>query len=389
MGVRLFKPSLGDEELENIRGAFERAWLGLGPLVTEFEKEWSAYLGVPSSVGVNSCTAALHLALAAFGFRPGAKVLVPAITFVSSAQAALYNQLKPVFVDVQRESLSMDLEDLQRKVTPDCVAIVAVHFGGHPVRMEELLDIARHHNLAVIEDCAHCAGGWYKGRKLGTWGDIGCFSFEEKKGMTTGDGGMISSHRTELIEPLRARRWLGIDKDTWKRSADYTSATVDARHWYYEVSVLGYKYNMNDLMAAIGLAQLKKLDRFNQRRRVIIQRYLDGIRDCKLIRPLFPYELEDSAYWIFGVRCDARDGLIIHLKRCGIATGVHYMPLPLHPLFRNYDAPIPVAREVWLTMITLPLFPDLTDQEVDYVVEALCEYESQSVSPLTRGVGHR
>jgi perosamine synthetase len=376
MQVRLFKPSVGEEELANIRSVFDRAWLGLGPLVVQFEKEWSEYLNVPSSVAVNSGTAALHLALTAYGFQPGSKVLVPAITFVSTATAALYNSLEPVFVDVDPDTLSMSMEDLERKVDSKCVAVIPVHLGGHPVPMERLMAIAKHHRLAVIEDCAHCAGGLYKGRKLGTWGDIGCFSFEEKKCMTTGDGGMLSSAHVDLIEPLRAYRWVGIDKDTWKRSADYTNAgSLDACHWYYEVAVLGYKYNMNDLMAAIGLAQLKKLDWMNEHRRAIIRRYLDGIKDCQQIRPLLPYLLQDATYWIFGVRCHKRDDLIIHLKQKGIATGVHFMPIPLHPLFRKYDNAIPVAKQVWQTILTLPLFPDLTDAEVDYVIDALLEFD--------------
>jgi perosamine synthetase len=376
MKIRLFKPSVGEEELANIRDVFQRAWLGLGPLVSKFEKEWSEYIGVSNSVGVNSATAALHLALTAYSFPVGSKVLLPAITFVSTATAALYNQLDPVFVDVDPATLSISMEDLDRKVSDKCVAVIPVHMGGHPVAMEQLNDFAKAHHLAVIEDCAHCAGGIYKGKRLGTWGDIGCFSFEEKKCMTTGDGGMLSSDNTDLLEPLRAFRWVGIDKDTWKRSAGYTSPEdLDARHWYYEVAVLGYKYNMNDVMAAIGLAQLKKLDRMNERRRVIIRRYLDGIKGCHQVQPLLPYELKEASYWLFGVRCKRRDELILFLKRRGIATGVHFLPLSLHPLFRHHDEPIPVAMEVWPTMLTLPLFADMTDEEVDYVIEALCEFD--------------
>lgn len=376
MQVRLFKPSVGEEELANIRVVFERAWLGLGPTVVQFEKEWNAYLGARNSVGVNSGTAALHLALTAYNFPRGAKVLVPAMTFVATATAVLYNHLEPVFVDVDPETLNLSLDDLQRKITKDCVAVMPVHFGGHPVPMEKLLPIARAHKLAVIEDCAHCAGGSYNGRKLGLWGDIGCFSFEEKKGMTTGDGGMMSTNQPELIEALRANRWVGIDKDTWKRAAHYTAdQETDTRHWYYEIAVLGYKYNMNDLMAAIGLAQLKKLDRMNRRKAEIIARYLERITDLRRVRPLQPYQLEGSGYWIFGVRSEQRDALILHLKKRGIATGVHYMPLPLHPLFRGNTDSIPVARKVWESVLTLPLFADLTDVEVDYVCEALRDFE--------------
>lgn len=381
MQIRLFKPSVGEEELEAIREVFERAWLGLGPKVVQFEQEWSAYVGVKASLAVNSCTAAMHLALAAYRFRPGMKVLVPTITFVSTALAPLYNRLEPVFVDVEPETLSIDLEDLERKITPDCVAVMPVHLGGHPVPMDRLVEIAKAHSLVVIEDCAHCAGGAYKGKKLGSWGDIGCFSFEDKKCMTTGDGGMICSDQVDLIEAMRPLRWLGIDREAWKRAAHYTDPnSLDSRHWYYEAITLGYKYNMNDLTAAIGLAQLKKLDRLNARRRALIQRYLEGIQGLSRIRPLLPYALdEEHAYWIFGVRCEQRDELILHLKRRGIATAVHFIPLPHHPLFRNYSGEVPVANKVWQTMVTLPLFPDLTDEQVDSVVEALHDFERSAL----------
>lgn len=374
--VRLFKPSVGKEELANIQEVFDRAWLGLGPLVGEFEREWNRYIGASSSVGVNSGTAALHLALTAFGFPEGAKVLVPAMTFVATASAVLYNRLEPVFVDADPVTLSLSLEDLERKITPDCVAVMPVHFAGHPVPMDRLLEFARRHHLKVIEDCAHCAGGAFNGKKLGTWGDIGCFSFEEKKSMTTGDGGMITSDQPDLVEPLRANRWVGIDKDTWKRNAGYTDAhATDTRHWYYEVAVLGYKYNMNDLMAAIGLAQLKKLDRMNERRSAIIRRYLNGLEGCRAVQPLLPYHLENSAYWIFGVRCQRRDQLLLYLKGRGIATGVHYTPISMHPLFHRYSSPIPRAQEIYETMLTLPLHADLTDEEVDYVVDAVRQFD--------------
>lgn len=376
MQVRLFKPSVGEAELAAIRDVFDRAWLGLGPKVAEFEQAWSKYVGSPTSVGVNSGTAALHLALATFGFKPGSKVLVPAMTFVATATAVLYNQLEPVFVDADPVTLSMDLDDLARKVTPDCVAVMPVHFGGHPVPMEKLVPLARQHGLAVVEDCAHCCGGSYQGRKLGLWGDVGCYSFEEKKGMTSGDGGMLSSMQPELIERLRAHRWIGIDKDTWKRKASYTSTDqADARHWYYEVSVLGYKYNMNDIAAAIGLVQLQKLDRMNARRSDCIRRYLAGLEGCRTVRPLMPYQLDGGAYWIFGLRAEHRDALIAYLKERGIATGVHYTPLTMQPLFKEYACPAPVAERVYHQMVTLPLHADLTDEEVDYVVDAVREFD--------------
>lgn len=376
--IRLFKPSIGSEELENIKEVFDREWLGLGPMVSKFEEEWSRYIGAKMSIGVNSATAALHLALKAFHFPKGKKVLVPAITFTSTANVVLFNDLIPVFVDVNEENASMNLDDMKQKYDKDVVAVIPVHNGGYPVPMDELMEWANEKQIKVIEDCAHCAGGEYKGKKLGAWGHIGCFSFEEKKCMTTGDGGMICSNDTELIEPLKPYRWVGIDKDTWRRAEAAKGAQEnEAMHWHYEISVLGYKYNMNDVMAAIGLAQLKKLDEMNARRRKIIGKYLNGIKQIQGIEPYVPYTLEgDEAYWFFGIKVskEKRDSLIVHLKNKGIATGVHFYPLTLQPLFKKYAFDCPVAEELWKSFITLPTHVDLTDEEINYVISEIENY---------------
>lgn len=376
MNVRLFKPSVGKEELDNIKEIFGRSWLGLGPRVGEFEKKWSDFIGCKESIGVNSCTAALHLALSAFKFKPGKKVLVPVVTFASTAMAVIYNGLEPVFVDVEEDSVGMSMDDLDRKCSKDCVAVLPVHFGGHPVPMDKLLPWAASKGLKVVEDCAHSSGGAYKGKKLGTFGDIGCFSFEEKKCMTTGDGGMICSDDTELIKPLCHSRWVGINKDTWQRAEEnLKSAIPDARHWYYEISDVGYKYNMNDLMAAIGLAQLAKLNAMNKRREEIIRRYIDGIKGSRKIKVGLPYSLKDSSYWLFMVRVKERDKFIVHMKKNGVATGVHYMPLTAHPFFSKYKTDAPVGEKIWHEFVTLPLYADLMDAEVDYVLRCIKDFE--------------
>jgi len=378
MDIRLFKPSIGKKELENIKKVFDREWLGLGPMVSEFENKWTEYIGCKKSIGVNSATAALHLALKAFHFPKGKKVLVPAITFTSTANVVLYNDLEPVFVDVEYETVSMDFDDLEKKYDDDCVALIPVHNGGYPVPMDRLMTFADDKGLKVIEDCAHCAGGIYKGKKLGTWGHIGCFSFEEKKCMTTGDGGMICSDDIELIEPLNPYRWVGIDKDTWRRASDFSNANnADAKHWHYDISVLGYKYNMNDVAAAIGLAQLEKLDEMNKKRSRIILKYIDGIKELNFIESIFPYEPIKHVYWFFGIRTEKRDKLIIHLKNNGIATGVHFYPLTMQPLFKPYKKNCPVAEKIWKNFITLPSHVDLTDEEIEYIIDALSQFQSQ------------
>lgn len=377
MNIRLFKPSLGEEELQAIKEAFDRSWVGLGPKVAEFENEWANFIGCEMALGVNSATAALHLALACFGFPEGKKVLVPSLTFSSTASAVLYNRLIPVFVDSDPITLGISLEDLERKYDKDCVAVIPVHYAGHPVPMDRLAPWAKEKGLKVIEDCAHTAGGRYMGRSLGTWGDVGCFSFEEKKCMTTGDGGMMVTNDPELFKNVKAMRWVGIDKDNWKTAQEYTRANMDAMHWFYELRVLGYKYNMNDLAASIGLVQLKKLPAFNKRRSEIIRQYLDGLARINGISPLLPYEPEKYPYQMFGIRSENRDDLMIFLKSKGIATGCHYTPLSAQPLFKEWGNNCPYIEKEANRFITLPLHADLTDAEVNFVIETLNDFHNK------------
>ena len=376
MNIRLFKPSVGKEELENISASFDRSWIGLGPNVNEFEKKWADYIGVKQAIGLNSATAALHISLMTFKFPKGKKVLVPSLTFASTACAVLYNNLIPVFVDSDPVTLGMDLEDMKRKHTNDCVAIIPVHFAGHPVPMDELMPWAKEKDLKVIEDCAHTTGALYKGKPLGTWGDFGCYSFEEKKLMTTGDGGMIVSNDKVLMKDIKAYRWVGIDKDNWKTAQSYTDANRDAMHWFYEINLLGYKYNMNDLSAAIGLAQLKKLDKMNARRSEIIRMYLEGINNIDNIQPILPFEPEKYVYQMFGIRTENRDDLMIYLKSKGIATGCHYTPLTLQPLFKPFAKDCSFIESEVDKFITLPLHADMTNVEVEYIIKHIKEYHA-------------
>ena len=371
MNIRLFKPSVGKEELRKIETAFKSSWIGLGPRVHEFELAWSKYIGCKTSIGVNSCTAALHLALKCLNFEKGKKVLVPSQTFSATASAVLYNDLIPVFVDSDPITLGISISDLEKKYDTDCVAVIPVHFAGHPIKIDVLVEWAKEKELRVIEDCAHTAGSKYKGKILGTWGDIGCYSFEEKKLMTTGDGGMICTNNEDLFRDIKAMRWVGIDKDNWKSAQEYLEVNKDAMHWFYEISVLGYKYNMNDLAASIGLAQLKKLNDMNKRRDEIISQYIKGIKKLEKLSLLLPFDPGKYSYQMFGIRFDQRDELMIYLKSKGIATGCHYTPLTLQPLFRKYEGECPIIESIYPTMMTLPLHSDLTNEEVDYILESL------------------
>jgi len=314
MNIRLFKPSLGEQELAAVKDVFDRSWVGLGPKVKELEKAWASLIGCREAIALNSATAALHLALAVFGFPAGKKVLVPSLTFSATASAVLYNGLIPVFVDSDPVTLGIDMEDLARKYDQDCVAVIPVHYAGHPVPMDRLLTWARQHDLKIIEDCAHTSGSLYHGTSLGLWGDIGCFSFEEKKLMTTGDGGMICSNDPELLKNVRAMRWVGIDKDNWKTAQAYVASNKDAMHWFYEINVLGYKYNMNDLAAVIGLVQLSRLTAMNNHRSSVIARYMQGLSDLPGIELLLPYDPDNYVYQIFGIRSDRSDEMMIQIK---------------------------------------------------------------------------
>jgi len=375
--IRLFRPLVGEKELLAIKKDIDNSWLGLGEKVNEFELKWSNFIGSKSSVALNSATAALHLALSVFEFNKGKKVLVPSMTFASTAAAPLYNFLEPIFVDCNLDSMTIDMNDLEKKYTKDCVAIIPVHFGGEPCKMDDIMSFAKAKNLKVIEDCAHTQGGEYLGKKLGLWGDIGCFSFEEKKGMTTGDGGMACSDNIDILEKMLPKRWVGIDKDTWKRSAGQTDSKSDQRHWYYEISTLGYKYNMNNIAASIGLMQLERINEINTTKTNSIQRYLEGIKNIYGIKPLLPYsqiESKSSCYWLFGVRCKDRDSLIMFLKERGIATGVHFTPVNLHPYYAQFMGLTPIANELYEEICTLPLYPGMLDEDVDYVIEALNDF---------------
>ena len=232
--------------------------------------------------------------------------------------------------------------------------------------------------LLVIEDCAHTAGGIYRGKMLGTWGDISCFSFEEKKMLTTGDGGMICTNNKSLAEKFRSLSFHGWNRDPWSRhNKSLSKKNLKEKHWYYQIKDLGFKYNMNDLMAVIGQVQLKKLNSFNLKRNTGIQKYLNGIKSCKNIKPYFVKEYKRIAYWMFAVRSKKRDQLISFLKERGIATSVYWIPVPMHPLYKKYKSKIPVTERVWKELVTLPLFSDIKLKDLNFVIKSLKEFDNK------------
>lgn len=322
---------------------------------------------------------ALHLSCLALGISEGDEVLVPAITFVSTAHAPAYCRAKPVFVDVNSETLNISVEDMKQKITGRTKAVIPVHFGGHPACMEEIYEVAREHDLLVIEDAAHACGSEYHGTSIGNLPetDTTCFSFQAVKNLPVGDGGMITTNRDELVTHLNQLRWMGIDKSTWDRTEELQDESIRSFSqygWYYEIHELGYKYHMNDIAATIGLIQLEKLEKGNKRREEIAMRYNDALKgtgdiQCPVIQPK-----TKSSWHNYVIKTDHRDTLNLQLKEKGVATGVHYMPLHLQHYYRKQNKTVlPTAENIWTKLLTLPLYPELTDDEVDFIIDSVQE----------------
>lgn len=370
--INVFRPSMGKEEVAAVAEVIESGWLGLGPKTAQFEEKFAAFVGADHAIATNSATAALHLACLALGVAEGDEVLVPTMTFVSTAHAVAYCGGTPVFVDVERDTLNIDPENLRSKITGRTKGIIVVHYAGHACEMEAVWEIARERGLFVIEDAAHACGSKYKGERVGgLQSDATCFSFHPVKNLATGDGGMMTTDRLEIAQLVRRLRWCGIDKSTWDRTevADAGLRSEYAQYtWYYEVAELGYKYHMSDVMAALGLVQLQKLDAMNARRREIAVMYEAALGGLSWIDLPVEHDYTESSWHAFVIKTSMRNELNVFLRERGIATGVHYMPVHLQPYYRQrIETHCPVAEDVWRELLTLPLYPDLTDQDVKQV----------------------
>jgi perosamine synthetase len=367
--IPVFRPSMGQEEISAVGEVLRSGWIGLGPKTREFEAQFAKYVGVRHAVAVNSCTAALHLALKVNDVE-GGEVITSPMSFISTNHAILYNKAVPVFADVEEDTLNIRIDEIEQLIRPKTRAILLVHYGGHACDMDPILEIAHKKGIRVIEDAAHACGGEYKGRKIGSIGDATCFSFHAVKNLATGDGGMITLHDAGRVERLRKIYWLGISRGTWDRAKD------KAYKWEYDVEEVGYKYHLNDILAAIGLVQLEKLDRANGRRREIVERYNEAFRHVDWIRTPVEKDYARSANhnYVIKVLNGRRDALIEYLATNEISAGVHYIPNHLYEIYRPFYRKLPVAEDVWQKLVTLPLFPDLTDDEQTYIIEKVSDF---------------
>lgn len=366
--IQVFKPCMGQQEIDEVAKVIRSGWIGLGPKTAEFEKRFAEFCGVEHAVGVNSATAALDLAMKLLQINHSDEVIVPTMTFVSTAHVVAYNLATPIFADVDPTTMNISLEDVARKITPRTKAIIPVHYGGRPVDVDALQEIVSS-NVAIVEDCAHATGSKYKGKPVGGLGDIGCFSFHAVKNLAMGDGGALTMNNQSWCERAKRLRWLGIDKGTWDRTE------LDKSYWWqYHVDEVGLKCHMNDIAAAIGLVQLDKLPRSNGRRKEIVEMYFEGLNDiAELELPLRDDEVYQSAWHIFHIKCEARNELSVFLQENGVATGVHYTPIHTYKCYGNKPC-LPNAEALQHRILTLPLYPDLTDKEVNYVIEKISEF---------------
>lgn len=372
---------IDDDDINSVIEVLKSDWLTTGPYVEKFENSVASYVGAKHAVGVSSGTAALHTAAYVAGIGPGDEVIVPAITFVATANCVAYQGGTPVIVDVEPDTLCIDPKAVEAHITSRTKAIISVDYAGHPCDYDVLRAIAKRHNLILIADACHSLGAAYKGRSVGTLADLNVFSFHPVKHITTGEGGMITTDDECLARRMRQFRNHGISKDHRQRTQEGT--------WFYEMTELGFNYRITDFQCALGMSQLKKLPVWVKRRREIAAAYDEMLLDCPTVKPLKVKEDVDHSYHLYVVRCGlngsplGRDELFNRMRKQGIGVNVHYYPVHLHAYYRqNYATRVgqcPEAEKAYTTMLTLPLFHSMDSSMVDDVCRVVKAAESKCV----------
>jgi dTDP-4-amino-4,6-dideoxygalactose transaminase len=374
--IPFHKPAIGEEEIRSVVETLRSGWLTTGPKVKTFQADFASYVGSSNAVAVNSGTAALHLALEAVGIKSGDEVIVPTMTFTATAEVVLYLGARPILVDCRTDDLNIDVDRIEAAISSRTKAIIPVHIAGRPCAMDEILAIAQRHGLRVIEDAAHALPASYHGRKIGSIGDITCFSFYATKTITTGEGGMATTQNPDWAKRMRMMSLHGISHDAWNR---YTKEGS----WYYEVMYPGFKYNLTDLAAALGIEQLKKCDEFYEARRQIARRYDESFRDIPGIQIPASASNVQHAWHLYIIELEleqlriGRPAFIEALNRHNIGASVHFIPLHLHPFYRDKfgykPEDFPGASKVFPRIISLPIYPGMTEANVDDVITAVMQ----------------
>jgi dTDP-4-amino-4,6-dideoxygalactose transaminase len=378
--VPYHRPSIGDEEIDEVVRTLKSGWLTTGPRTFQFEQEFSAYTRVPHALAVNSCTSGLHLALAALNIGPGMEVITTPLTFCATVNTIIHTGATPVLADVGPDG-NIDPASIASRITAKTRAIIPVHFAGLPCDMEAIWFLARRHGLDVIEDCAHAAGALHNGRHAGAAHAVtgehsaaSVFSFYAVKNLTTGEGGMVLTHDEELASRMKTLSLHGISKNAWNRYSDRGS-------WGYEVLESGYKYNMSDIQSSIGIHQLRKLEGFTEARTRFAELYNSLLADVEEVEAPPDKASCRHAWHLYTLRLNlerleiGRDEFIEQLRERGVGTSVHFIPIPLHPFFaaraKLRENRCPNALDLYPRLISLPLFPAMTEAQVEYVAKAV------------------
>jgi dTDP-4-amino-4,6-dideoxygalactose transaminase len=371
--IPFFVPWVTKEEKKAMLEALSSRWLTGGPRAREFEKMFARYLDTKHAIAVNSCTAALHLAMRALDIGRGDEVIVPVFTFAATANAPLFVGAKPVFADIDEKTFNISPKDIQNKITEKTKAIIVVHYGGQPCDMKEIMQIAKRHNLHVVEDCAHSLGAEYMGQKTGSIGTIGCFSFYPTKIITTLEGGMATTNDEEIAKQIKVLREHGMTKGAFDREKTAT--------WYYDVVNLGYNYRLNEVQSTLGISQLKRIDEINKKRIEAAHYYTKKLKQINGIIP--PYEAKDRThvYHLYAIRVVKqkrginRDELYKKLSNKGIGLSVHYTPLHLLTFYKKTlgykTGDFPIAEQISKEVLSLPIYPTITKTQIDYVVKEI------------------
>jgi len=368
-------PVIGDDEVNAVVETLRSSWITTGPKTKEFEKKFAEKFGAPAALAVNSCTAALHTALVGLGIGPGDEVITTPMTFCSTVNVIEQVGARPVLVDVEPDTLNIDPDKVEDAVTAKTKAIMPVHYTGHPVDLDAVYDIAKRHNLFVVEDAAHAVSAQYKGRYIGSGGTIAAFSFYATKNMTTAEGGMLTG-TPDFVEKCRIISLHGMSRDAWNRYSKEGS-------WYYEVLLPGFKYNMTDIQASLGLVQLEKLESFQLRRAEIVAKYNQEFKNYDALEiPVAKAEVEHAWHlYVLKLNLQAlrinRNQFIEELKVRNIGTSVHFIPIHLHPYYRDKygykPEDFPVAFNNYQRILSLPLHAGLSDNDVQDVIAAVVE----------------
>jgi dTDP-4-amino-4,6-dideoxygalactose transaminase len=367
-------PLIEDAEIEEVVQSLKSGWPGTGPKVKKFEEMFREFKSVKYAMALNSCTAALHLSLQVIGIQPGDEVIVPTMTFAATANAVIHSGGKPVLVDCQKDTMNIDPKQIEDKITPKTRAIIVVHFAGRPCEMDEILEVAREYQLKVIEDCAHTIEARYKNKNTGLFGDIGCFSFYVTKNIITGEGGMAITNNEEYADKIKIMALHGMSKDAWRRFSD-------EGYKHYQVVHPGFKYNMMDLQAAMGIHQLPRIDSYWKRRKEIWNIYNQAFKNLPVFLPAAVPQTLKHSYHLYTLLLDidrldiGRDRFLDEMTKRNIGVGVHYIALHLHPYYQHaYDYKVgefPNAEWISQRTVSVPLSPKLTDTDVQDVINAV------------------